>query len=71
MMDYIRLVNSIGKKIFVNYYYEFKDKSIDKKQLAEKLLSENPNATKIGGQYTRISCETVYLQTIGKKMYYD
>lgn len=56
MIDVTRLLNSVGKKIFVDYYQDFKKKYIDKDELAQKLLYENPNAKKIGGQITRISC---------------
>lgn len=50
-----RKLQSIGKKIFVDYYYNFKDLNIDKNVLAKKLLDENPNAEKISGQLIRIS----------------
>ena len=55
MIDVVRLLNSIGKKIFINYYKDFKNVS-DKKALAIKLLRENPNASTLTGQITRISC---------------
>jgi len=54
-MDTLRLLNSIGKEIFINYFYDFKNCK-DKSALAQKLLEENSKATKIGGQLTRISC---------------
>ena len=54
-MDTERLLNSIGKAIFINYFYDFKNCK-DKKALAQKLLEENPKATTLGGQKTRISC---------------
>ena len=54
-MDAKRLLDSIGKEIFINYFYDFKNCK-DKSKLAQKLLEENPKATKIGGQVTRINC---------------
>ncbi|MCL2774699.1 MAG: hypothetical protein FWD71_15330 [Oscillospiraceae bacterium] len=54
-MDTERLLNSVGKEIFINYFYDFKN-CADKKILAQKLLDDNPKATKLGGQITRISC---------------
>ncbi|MCL2603547.1 MAG: hypothetical protein FWD90_03630 [Defluviitaleaceae bacterium] len=56
-MDTERLLNSVGKEIFINYFYDFKNCS-DKNSLAQILLNENPKATKLGGQITRISCAT-------------
>lgn len=53
--DLKRLLNSIGKEIFVRYYNDFKYVK-DKDKFAEKLLSENESATSIGGQLTRINC---------------
>lgn len=50
-----RMLNSVGKKIFVDHYYEFKDLNISKDLLAKKLLEENPNARKLSGQFIRIS----------------
>ena len=56
MADLNRLLGSIGKKIFIDYYYDFKKPNLDKKALAEKLLRENPKADSIVGQVTRVSC---------------
>lgn len=47
-------LKSIGKKIFVDYYYDFKDMNLDKNALAQKLFDENPKAEKISGQIMRI-----------------
>lgn len=55
MADVVRLLNSVGKKIFVEYYDDFKNVT-DKNALAQKLLQENTNASSIGGQMTRINC---------------
>lgn len=55
MTDVIRLLNSIGKKIFIDYYDDFRNVP-DKKELAMKLLRENPRATTLSGQTTRIAC---------------
>ncbi|MFK4439690.1 hypothetical protein [Paenibacillus sp. RC21] len=56
MADLSRLLESIGKKIFIDYYYEFNKPNLDKKALSEKLLRENPNAESITGQVTRVNC---------------
>lgn len=48
-------LNSIGKSIFVKYYYEFKDGSFDNQRMAQKLFDENPKASSVGAQSTRIS----------------
>ncbi|QOR36886.1 hypothetical protein IMX26_08795 [Clostridium sp. 'deep sea'] len=56
MSDINRWLNSVGKKIFVDYYYNFKQINLDKNTFAQRLLEENPNATRISGQLTRISC---------------
>ncbi|MEY8304559.1 hypothetical protein [Anaerosalibacter bizertensis] len=55
MEDVNRMLNSVGKKIFVDHYYEFKDLNISKDLLAKKLLEENPNSKKLSGQLIRIS----------------
>ena len=47
-------INSIGKEIFVKYYYDFKN-CTNKKVLAQKILDENLKATSLYAQYTRIS----------------
>lgn len=56
MKDVSRLLESVGKKIFIDYYNYFKNINVDKRELAEKLLLENPNANTIGGQVTRVNC---------------
>ena len=35
---------AVGKAVFVNFYYDFKDFSISKDELAKKILSENPGS---------------------------
>lgn len=50
-----RKLRSIGKEIFVEYFEDFKDLTIDREKLALKLLKENPKATSLGAQQTRIS----------------
>ena len=35
--DVVRLLNSVGKRIFIEYYYDFKNVT-DKNALAQKLL---------------------------------
>lgn len=54
MTTTVRKLYSIGKKVFVDYYDEFKNTSIDKYKLAQKLLEENPKAETISGQLIRI-----------------
>jgi len=54
-MDVERLLNSVGKEIFVNYFYEFKN-CTNEGVLAQKLLNENPKASALSGQITRINC---------------
>ncbi|MGN7409439.1 hypothetical protein [Sporosarcina sp. SAFN-010] len=48
-------LRSIGKEIFVEYFEEFSDLSVDNGELAKKLLSENPKAISLNAQKTRIS----------------
>ncbi len=49
-----RALNSIGKKCFVDYYFSFKEHT-DRQALAERLLSENADATSFCAQLTRIN----------------
>jgi hypothetical protein len=56
MAELNRLLGSIGKKIFIDYYYEFKKPNLDKKALSERLLRENQKAESIVGQVTRVNC---------------
>jgi len=51
-----RLLQSIGKRIFVEYYHEFMSDNLKKEDLAEKLLRGNKNAKKSNSQFTRINC---------------
>lgn len=53
MFDLDRALNSIGKKSFVDYFFDFKTSTNDD-LLAKKLLSENKNATSFNAQKTRI-----------------
>jgi hypothetical protein len=63
MADLNRLLNTVGKKSFVDFYqdyqnlYMLKDKlAMDKKlSLAKKLLERNPDAEEESGQVTRIN----------------
>lgn len=55
MIDVNSCLNSVGKKIFVDFYYDFKNLQLDKDVLAKKLLDNNPNASKISGQIIRIN----------------
>lgn len=62
-MDLKKALNSVGKGSFVKFYYEYKayadSPSEEKKQeLGKRLLSENPNAKAIEGQFIRIDYAT-------------
>lgn len=35
---------AVGKAVFVNFYYDFKDSSISKDELSKKILLENPGS---------------------------
>lgn len=37
-------LSAIGKAVFVNFYYDFKDTAISTEELSEKLLRENPKS---------------------------
>lgn len=37
-------LSAVGKAVFVNFYYDFKDAALPDKELAEKLLKENPGS---------------------------
>lgn len=54
MSDVNKKLKSIGKKIFVDFYYDFKDINTRKEVLAKKLLNENINAQTLDGQLIRI-----------------
>ncbi len=49
-----RALGSIGKKCFVDNYYDFKN-CADKNELAKKLLDNNCNAVSLSAQLTRIN----------------
>ena len=40
--DLNKTLAAVGKAVFVNFYYDFKDSSISKDELAKKFLLENP-----------------------------
>ncbi len=44
---------AVGKAVFMNFYYDFKDASLSDNVIAENLLRENPN-TKSDNQNFRI-----------------
>lgn len=48
-------LRSIGKEIFVEYFEEFRNLTVDREELAIKLLEENPKANSLAAQKTRIS----------------
>ncbi len=49
-----RALNLIGKKCFVDYFYEFKG-CADKHALANQLLANNISATSLTAQMTRVN----------------
>lgn len=51
--DLNKTLAAVGKAVFVNFYYDFKDFSISKDELAKKILSENPGS-KSDSQNSRI-----------------
>lgn len=62
-MDLKKALNSVGKSSFIKYYYEYKayadaPSEGKKQELAKRLLSENPNAKAIEGQFIRIDYAT-------------
>lgn len=42
--DLNKTLAAVGKAVFVNSYYDFKDFSISKNELAPKILLENPES---------------------------
>lgn len=46
-------LSAVGKAVFVNFYYDFKNASLSDHEIADKLLRENPN-TKSDNQNFRI-----------------
>lgn len=48
-------LKSIGMNIFVSYYLDFKNSKQDRGKLASKLLKDNPKASSLDAQKTRIS----------------
>lgn len=63
MIDLNRLLNTIGKGNFVQFYEDYQElssmgkniKKDDKLRVAKKLLANNPNASEESGQITRIN----------------
>lgn len=63
MSNLNRALKSVGKTSFVEYFNDYKNITENKnritveerKRLAEKLLENNPKASKMSGQYARIS----------------
>jgi hypothetical protein len=54
-IDVSRLLSSVGMKSFVMNYYDYKNNNLDKEEFAQKLVDENPKASSLGAQITRIS----------------
>lgn len=52
-IDLNTTLSAVGKAVFVNFYYDFKNASLSDNVIAEKLLRENPN-TKSDNQNFRI-----------------
>ena len=42
--DLNKTLAAVGKTVFVNFYYDFKDFSISKDELAQKILTLNPGS---------------------------
>ena len=42
--DLNKTLAAVGKTVFVNFYYDFKDSSISKDELAQKILTLNPGS---------------------------
>lgn len=42
--DLDKTLAAVGKAVFVKFYYDFKDFSVPKDELAKKILSENPGS---------------------------
>lgn len=63
MADLNRLLNTVGKKSFVDFYQEYQELYLKKDKLlmdlklslAKKLLDNNPDAEEESGQITRIN----------------
>lgn len=55
MQDLFYVLGKCGYKFFVKYYYELKDvEHVDRVDLAERALKENPSATSIQSQIDRV-----------------
>lgn len=52
-IDLNTTLSAVGKAVFANFYYDFKNASLSDNEIAEKLLKENPN-TKSDNQNFRI-----------------
>jgi len=64
-----RLLKAVGKKNFIDYYYEFQNIDIDKNILAEKLLNENKRGKKINGQLIIISfAQKIFTNNLQEKV---
>lgn len=42
--DLNKTLAAVGKAVFVNFYYDFKDFSVSNNELANKIYSENPSS---------------------------
>lgn len=49
--DLNKNLSAVGKAVFVNFYYDFKDFSISNDELAKKIFSENPNSKSSGHNF--------------------
>ena len=54
MTTLTRALNSIGKKCFIDYYDQFQS-CTDTQDLANTLLHDNPHASSLSAQLTRIN----------------
>lgn len=46
-----KMLSAVGKAVFVMFYYDFKDSTISKNDLAQKIYTESPNAKSLNQNY--------------------
>lgn len=51
-VDLVRLLNSVGKRVFVEYFHVFADRNLT----TEEKISKLPKEYKLTGSRTRVSC---------------
>lgn len=50
-VDLNTTLRAVGKAIFVNFYYDFREPSLSNSEIAEKLLKENPGSTTVNQNF--------------------